>query len=81
MEQLLLNRIAALLKTPTMLAKICGGELRNALDTRQAGEALENIATLWSAMFPVERYKLIHALIQRVLVFENEVRMCSAPKA
>ena len=75
LEQLLLNRIAALLKTPTMLAKICGGELRNALDTRQAGEALENIATLWSAMFPVERYKLIHALIQRVLVFENEVRI------
>ena len=75
LEQLLLNRIAALLKTPTMLAKICGGELRNALDTRQAGEALENIATLWSAMFPVERYKLIHAFIQRVLVFENEVRI------
>ena len=75
LEQLLLNRIAALLKTPTMLAKICGGELRNALDTRQAGEALENIATLWSAMFPVECYKLIHALIQRVLVFENEVRI------
>ena len=75
LEQLLLNRIAALLKTPTMLAKICGGKLRNALDTRQAGEVLENIATLWSAMFPVERYKLIHALIQRVLVFENEVRI------
>lgn len=75
LEQLLLNRIAALLKTPTMLAKICGGELRNALDTRQAGEALENIATLWSTMFPVERYKLIHALIQRVLVFENEARI------
>ena len=75
LEQLLLNRIAALLKTPTMLAKICDGELRSTLDTRQAGEALENIATLWSEMFPVERYKLIHALIQKVLVFENEVRI------
>jgi len=75
LEQLLLNRIAALLKTPTMLAKICGGELRSALDTRQAGEALENIATLWNEMFPVERYKLIHSLIQRVMVFENEVRI------
>ena len=75
LEQLLLDRIAALLKTPTMLAKICDGELRNVLDTRQAGEALENIATLWSGMFPVERYKLIHSLIQRVLVFENEVRI------
>lgn len=75
LEQFLLNRITALLKTPTMLAKICGGELRNALDTPQAGGALENIATLWSAMFPVERYKLIHALIQRVLVSENEVRI------
>ena len=75
LEQLLLNRIAALLKTPTMLAKICDGELRNVLDTPQAGEALENIATLWSEMFPVQRYKLIHALIHRVLVFENEVRI------
>ena len=76
LEQLLLNRIAALLKTPTMLAKICGGELRSALDTRQAGEALENIAALWREMYPVEqRYKLIHSLIQRVLVFENEVRI------
>ena len=75
LEQLLLNRIAALLKTPTMLAKICDGELRNVLDTRQAGKALENIATLWSEMFPVQRYKLIHALIHRVLVFENEVRI------
>ena len=75
LEQLLLNRIAALLKTPTMLAKICKGELRRTLDTRQAGEALENIAALWNEMFPVERYKLIHSLIQRVLVFENEVRI------
>ena len=75
LEQLLLKQIAKLLKTPTMLAKICDGELRNVLDTRQAGEALENIATLWSEMFPVQRYKLIHALIHRVLVFENEVRI------
>ena len=75
LEQLLLKQIAKLLKTPTMLAKICGGELRSALDTRQAGEALENIATLWNEMFPVERYKLIHSLIQRVMVFENEVRI------
>ena len=75
LEQLLLKQIAKLLKTPTMLAKICGGELRSALDTRQAGEALENIATLWNEMFPLERYKLIHSLIHRVLVFENEVRI------
>ena len=26
-------------------------------------------------MFPMERYKLIHSLIQQVLVFENEVRI------
>ena len=75
LERLLLNKIAALLKTPTMLAKICDGELRDVLDTRQAGEALENVAVLWSEMFPVEKYKLIHSLVRRVAVYENEVRI------
>ena len=75
LEKLLLNKISVLLKTPTMLTKICDGELRNVLDTRQAGEALENIATLWNEMFPVEKYKLIRSLVRRVAVFENEVRI------
>ena len=75
LERLLLNKIAALLKTPTMLAKICDGELRNVLDTRQAGEALENVAVLWNEMFPVEKYKLIHSLVRRVVVLEDEVRI------
>lgn len=81
LEKLLLNKIAALLKTPTMLMKICDGELRNVLDTRQAGEALENIATLWNEMSPVEKYKLIRSLVRRVAVFENEVRIVFHPGA
>ena len=75
LEKLLLNRIAVLLKTPTMLANICKGELRDILDTKQAGEALDGLSTVWNAMFPVEKYKVIHSLIQRVVVFENEVRI------
>ena len=57
----MLNKIAVLFKTPTMLTKICGGELRDILDTRRAGEALEDIAAIWSGMFPVEQYKLFLA--------------------
>ena len=75
LEKLLQDRIAVLLKTPTMLANICKGELRDILDTKQAGEALDGLSTIWSAMFPVEKYNIIHSLIRRVLVFENEVRI------
>ena len=75
LEKLLQDRIAVLLKTPTMLANICKGELRDILDTKQAGEALDGLPTIWCAMFPVEKYNIIHSLIRRVLVFENEVRI------
>ena len=75
LEKLLLDKISVLLRTPTMLTKICNGELRDILDTRQAGEPLENIATLWDEMFPVEKYKLIHSLLRKVVVFEDEVRI------
>ena len=75
LEKLLLNQLTVLLKTPTMLANICTGELKELLDTRQAGEALDGLSTVWNAMYPVERYNLIHTLIRRVLVFEGEVRI------
>ncbi|MDD3703711.1 MAG: hypothetical protein PHR12_05720 [Victivallaceae bacterium] len=61
-----------------MLAKICDERLSQVLTAPQVGQALEGIATVWAQMFPVERYKLLHAIIKRVLVFENEVRIIFA---
>jgi len=80
LERLLINKIASLLKTPTMLAKICNGELQSALNEKQTGEALDGLAAIWTEMFPVERYKLIHALIRKVEVFETEVRIIFCPE-
>ena len=58
-----------------MLANICKGDLRDVLDTKQAGEALDGLSTVWNTIFPVEKYKIIHSLVRRVAVFENEVRI------
>lgn len=58
-----------------MLVKICDSE---ALRSSQTAEALNNFLHLWEAMFPVERYKLLHARIRKVSIFEREVRICFA---
>ena len=78
LEKLLLGQIGKMFHTPTMLAKICDERLSQVLTAPQVGQALEGIATVWAQMFPVERYKLLHAIIKRVLVFENEVRIIFA---
>lgn len=75
LEKLLLDQIGKLFRTPTMLAKICDERLSQVLNAPQAGQALSNISAVWAQMFPVERYKLLHTFLKRVLVFETEVRI------
>ena len=65
LESLQLPRVTILLKTSTMLVKLCDGTCGTRADTRQTH------ASPRSDLFPVKRYKLIHTLIQRGMIIRE----------
>ena len=75
LERLLLSQVGRLFRTPAVLVRICNEEFAGILTAPQTEQALRSIHTVWSQMFPLEQYKLIHTLISKVMVFEDKIQI------
>ncbi len=40
-----------------------------------AVKAVENLTALWDVMCPAERYALIHAIVQKITIFHDHIRI------
>ena len=81
-DNIMLKQIENVLKTPTMLAKICGHDLspdevyQELSETSGTySERKAQLSVMWDSMFPAERRKLACALLKKVLVYEHEIRL------
>ena len=77
-ESLVLRELAAVLKTPTMLAKID----RRLESDDDAGirqelvmQAVAKLDELWEVMAQTERYALIHDIVSRIVVFKDRLKV------
>ena len=75
LEKVLLAQEGRLFRTPAVLARICNEDFAGVLTAPQTEQALISINTVWSQMFPLEQYKLIHTLISKVVVFEDKIQI------
>ena len=77
-ESLVLRELSAVLKTPTMLAKIdCRLETDDSTTVRQemTARAVAQLEQLWEVMVPTERYALIHRIVSRIVVFKDHLKV------
>ena len=74
-ETLVVKELSAVLKTPTMLAQIDARLDEFGTGSALAVKALENLNTLWEVMCPAERYKLIHAIVRRIIIFKDHIKI------
>jgi site-specific DNA recombinase len=45
------------------------------ISNRDISEAFESIDALWSELFPAERYRLAHLLIEKIIVLKDKLKM------
>ncbi len=74
-EALVVKELAAVLKTPTMLAEIHNRLEEFGTGSALAVRALENLNALWGVMCPAERYKLVHAIVRQITIFKDHIRL------
>ena len=77
-ESLVLRELAAVLKTPTMLAKIdrhleTDGDA--SIQQERITQAVAKLDELWEVMAPTERYALIHDIVSRIVVFKDHLKV------
>lgn len=72
-QKAVLTQFAELLQSPTIIAKIM--ELNETISAPKLREALKNIHDIWEVMCYTERYKLLHNLISKILVFEDRLEI------
>ncbi len=80
LEKLVVSEVAKLFVSPTLIAAIqVKAEVLTVngkrLTSEQIVEAMQNLQTTWSCMFPVEQYAIIHLLISRITVRLDEVKI------
>ena len=77
-ESLVLRELAAVLKTPTLLARIDRRlEADDDMSIRQemTARAVARLEQLWEVMVPTERYALIHRIVSRIVVFKDRLKV------
>ena len=77
-ESLVLRELAAVLNTPTMLARIDRRlEADDDMSVRQemTVRAVAQLEQLWEVMVPTERYALIHNIVSRIVVFKDRLKV------
>ena len=77
-ESLVLRELAAVLNTPTMLARIDRRlEADDEMSVRQemTARAVAKLEQLWEVMVPTERYALIHNIVSRIVVFKDRLKV------
>jgi site-specific DNA recombinase len=70
-DRIVQNQIEVILNTPTMLAKVSLGEIAPEILRSE----VTDMKTVWACMFPAERRKLARALIKKILIFEDEIKL------
>ena len=63
-----------LFQTPTMLAQLTN-QTEQKLPTDKLHEVLKNIYGVWEIMCPAERCRLIQAIIKRITVYEDHLKI------
>ena len=74
-ETLVIKELTVVLKTPTMLAQVDSRLEEFGTGSAIAVKALENLTALWEVMCPAERYALIHAIVQKITIFHDHIRI------
>lgn len=74
-EALVIKELTVVLKTPTMLAQVDSRLEEFGTGSAIAVKALENLTALWDVMCPAERYALIHAIVQKITIFHDHIRI------
>lgn len=74
-EKVVLRELAAILKTPTMLAQIDERLKAARHGSEMAVKAMDNMNALWEVMCPAERYSLIHSIVRQITIFKDHIRI------
>jgi hypothetical protein len=45
------------------------------ISNRDISEAFESVSSLWGELFPAERYRLAHLLIEKIIVLKDKLKM------
>jgi hypothetical protein len=48
---------------------------KNAVSCRDITEVFESIESLWEELFPLERYRLVHLLIEKIILTRNSLKL------
>ena len=78
LEKLVVREVGRLLNTPEVLAGVQHKAMEfdgqeEHLKQEQIQMAFRNLNEVWEIMFPVEQYKLIHAIVSRIIVYPDHV--------
>jgi site-specific DNA recombinase len=80
LEGLLLDEIGGLLQSPALIGNVMSvaGDLAvngRYLKSEEVTKILQNLRNVWDVMFPGEKHKFIRAIIERMTITPDEVRI------
>jgi DNA invertase Pin-like site-specific DNA recombinase len=77
-EDVVLNQLTALFRTPEMVVNIwkAAHNHDDEITEKDVVEALGNVQALWDHLFPAEQARILHLLIEQVVVSTKGVDLC-----
>lgn len=80
-ERVVLHQLGAIFNTTTCVAmvhrayKVLKGKVGTELTMQEIRQAFTSLELIWDALFPVERYKLMHFLLENIMVYSDRIEL------
>ena len=71
-EQAVLRELGTLFQTPTFISLTASNSGMRVADVRAA---LGEVSSLWDKLFPAERERLLHLLVEQVTIYEDGIKL------